>query len=454
MRSPILGRVEDSLALVPLVALLCGGLAGVALVPRSVAARALACAGALLVAGWLVEQVAREYAATAGVVVRLVGDALFLGGLAAVVAVLVTYPDGRWERSWHRRLVFVLIAATLAGAVARLVGSDTVSVGLAPETAIANPLAVEGLGWLGTLGYAVVWSEPAWLLIGLAVLALRRRRAAEPRPLDRLLASLALLALLLVMVVVGGLTDAVVDDTLFAVLFLFALTLLPLELLRGITVRARSLERDLQASRQRIVGAEDQARRRIERDLHDGVQQQLVALLSLVELASHQAPADATALRATLDDLRSLVGTTVADLREVVLGIRPPALEDSGIAAALESRFERLPPHVTTDLASLGGRRFAAEVEATAYFVACEGVTNALKHAPGSPVHVSLAAGDGTVRVSVIDDGPGPRAGSAAGTGLAGLRDRVDSLGGRLEWGRAPGRGSRLLVELPVGGPR
>ena len=446
--------MESQPVLVPLVGLLASGLAAFALVPRSVAARALIAAGVLLVGSWFLEDAALDRVGVLGVVLRVTSDGLFLGGLAAIVALLATYPESHFERGWTRALVAALAGAAVLGSLARLLGEERVSVGSDPDTAIGNGSAVDGMAWLGAAGAAVIASEPVWLLLGIGTLLLRWRGAAGPlrHDLTRLLVSLALLAGLLVLIGIGELTGVRLPEPASTALFLIALTMLPLELLRGITSRARALERDLAASRARIIGAEDQTRRRIERDLHDGAQQHLVAILSLTELASHQSKAGSHQVGETLLDVCGLATKAIADLREVVHGIRPPALQDSGIAAALESRFERLPALLSTDFGSVREARFSDEVEATVYFVACEAVTNALKYAAESPVQVRLVAEGSTLSVTVRDEGPGlpepPY--DHRGSGLPGLRDRVESLGGEFLVRSEPGSGCVVTAVLPA----
>lgn len=150
------------------------------------------------------------------------------------------------------------------------------------------------------------------------------------------------------------------------------------------------------------------------------------------------------------------MASAIQDLRELVIGIRPPVLQDSGVAAALESRFERLPRTVSLDLGLVRGRRFSSEVEAAAYFVACEAVTNALKHADGSPIQVRLSAERDLVTVAVSDQGPGFATLTATqdGTGLAGLRDRVETLGGRIAVTSTPGAGCTVQAIMPAERPR
>src|SRR5690606_35585177 len=189
----------------------------------------------------------------------------------------------------------------------------------------------------------------AWIVGGVAVLVWRwwRAEGERRRELTLPLASIGMLAGLLLMVVVvraaGLLTPS---DALFLPLFLLALGTFPAALLVAITARTRSLERRLVESRHRLVAAEDSARSALERDLHDGVQQQIVAILSLTELANHQSGRDPEAAAATLADVTALAETAIRELRELVSGLRPPVLTDAGLVAALNSRFSRLPAEI------------------------------------------------------------------------------------------------------------
>jgi signal transduction histidine kinase len=205
---------------------------------------------------------------------------------------------------------------------------------------------------------------------------------------------------------------------------------------------------DLEASRRRLVAAEEEARRRLERDLHDGVQQQLVALLVRLELLRALLPPDGRIAEVTASAHELAAGSLVG-LRELVCGIRPPLLADRGLVAALQSRAAQLPVPVTVDAdPRVDGSRFPAEVESAAYFVALEALTNVLKHAGGSAARVVVTpAGDGLV-LTVGDDGRGFDA-HAGGTGLAGMRDRVEALGGSLSVTSAVGVGTTVTAHLP-----
>ena len=200
-------------------------------------------------------------------------------------------------------------------------------------------------------------------------------------------------------------------------------------------------------SRARIVAAGDVERRRIERDLHDGAQQRLVALALDLRTAQQQLGLQSDPEIDRL--LGSAVGelqTAVAELRELARGIHPAVLTESGLTAALESLGTRssLPVTVEAELRT----RPPEDVEATAYFVACEGLANVVKHAHAAHATIRASQRNGTLRVEVVDDGVGG-ASIDGGTGLRGLVDRVEAVGGTLLLESARGDGTRLIGEIP-----
>jgi signal transduction histidine kinase len=204
---------------------------------------------------------------------------------------------------------------------------------------------------------------------------------------------------------------------------------------------------EVRASRARIVAAGDDARRRLERDLHDGAQQQLVALSLLLRRAQRQASADGDpAMRATLDAAATQLADALGELRALARGIHPAVLTEAGLARALESLATRSSTRV--DLHSTLSRRLPASVEATAYFVVSEALANAEKHASASRVRVTAGEDAGLLRVEISDDGAGG-ADSARGSGLRGLEDRVAAHGGRLTVDSPPQLGTRVRAEIP-----
>ncbi|WP_259312414.1 sensor histidine kinase [Capillimicrobium parvum] len=204
---------------------------------------------------------------------------------------------------------------------------------------------------------------------------------------------------------------------------------------------------EVQASRARIVAAGDEERRRIERDLHDGAQQRLVSIGLAMRHAQHELGDGSPGLAGkTLDAAVEELSVAIQELRELARGL-PPAQLDAGLAPALEELAGRAPLPVEVRAVP---ERLPCGVEAAAYFIACEGLTNAVKHAHASKVVLSAAQDNGTLVVSVADDGIGG-AGRGRGSGLSGLSDRVVAQGGTLAIESEPGKGTTLTAELPCG---
>ena len=205
---------------------------------------------------------------------------------------------------------------------------------------------------------------------------------------------------------------------------------------------------DLQASRARLVEATETERRRIERDLHDGTQQRLVSISMSLGLAESRLTADPASAGPIVREARVALAVALQELRELSQGIHPSVLTERGLAAALEdlSRRAPLPAQLDTTLDT----RPAARAEAAGYFVVSEAVSNAAKHAQASKVRISASAGGGVLVVEVADDGIGG-ASASGGSGLRGLADRVEAVGGRLTLSSPPGRGTTLRAEIPCG---
>jgi signal transduction histidine kinase len=204
---------------------------------------------------------------------------------------------------------------------------------------------------------------------------------------------------------------------------------------------------ELKASRARIVATADQTRRRIERDLHDGAQQRLVTLALQVRAAQAKVPAQLDKLTADLDHIAAGLSSTLDELREFARGIHPAILANGGLAPALNTLVRRSSVRVALDMRLR--TRLPEHVEVTAYYVISEALVNAAKHAKASMVHVLVDMTDGVLRLDVRDDGVGG-ADPARGSGLIGLRDRVEATGGTFKLKSRPGEGTHLLIELPV----
>ena len=209
-------------------------------------------------------------------------------------------------------------------------------------------------------------------------------------------------------------------------------------------LRARLEE--LRHSRRRIVEAADDARRRIERDLHDGAQQQLVSLALDLRLLRARLKDDPEAA-ATVEELADKLALALAELRELARGIHPAVLSDHGLSTAIHVLVERAPLPIECDLELED--RLAPPTEAAAYFVVAEGLTNVIKYANAQRAKVSLRRRDGELEVEVADDGVGG-AQIDAGSGLRGLSDRLGALEGELEVESPLGEGTRLIARIPL----
>jgi signal transduction histidine kinase len=203
---------------------------------------------------------------------------------------------------------------------------------------------------------------------------------------------------------------------------------------------------DLAASRSRIVEAEETERRRIERDLHDGTQQRLVSVAMTLGLAESRAANDPGGTQTLLREARTGLADALSELREISQGIHPSILTERGLRGALDELASRagLPVHLDVTLT----RRLSEYVEATGYYVVSEALTNIAKHARATSASVAVTDTAGGFAVVVTDDGVGG-AQEHHGSGLKGLRDRVEAIGGRLTVHSPPGRGTTLRVELP-----
>jgi signal transduction histidine kinase/putative methionine-R-sulfoxide reductase with GAF domain len=203
----------------------------------------------------------------------------------------------------------------------------------------------------------------------------------------------------------------------------------------------------LAASRRRIVAASDLARRRIERDLHDGTQQRLVSLGLAARAAEADVPADRGDLRAELTRIAAGLADAVAELQEFSRGIHPAIISTRGLGPALRTLARRSP--VPVDLEVTTNARFLEPIEIAAYYVASEALANVLKHARASRIEISLGTRSDRLLLSIGDDGIGG-ADPARGSGLAGLADRVEALGGSIRVHSAAGAGTRITVDLPL----
>ena len=219
---------------------------------------------------------------------------------------------------------------------------------------------------------------------------------------------------------------------------------------RSLNAMAGSLQAtqaELAASRARIVAAADETRRRIERDLHDGTQQRLVSLGLELRLAQSNVPPDLTELDAEIARVAQELDGAVDDLREIARGIHPAILSEGGLVPALRTLARRSAIPVELDVQTES--RLSEPVEVAAYYVVSETLTNTTKHGRASRVRVAVDERDGHLQLSIEDDGIGG-ADPARGSGLVGLRDRVEALGGTIEVTSVTGDGTLVVARLPV----
>jgi signal transduction histidine kinase len=214
--------------------------------------------------------------------------------------------------------------------------------------------------------------------------------------------------------------------------------------------RARALRErveDLRDARQRIIAAADAERRRIERDLHDGAQQRMVAVAVTLGLAESQLESDPEGAARLIAQAREEAQLAVKELRELARGIHPALLSERGLGPALEALARRAPIPVT--VSGVPDVEICHPIESAAYFCTAEALTNVAKYAHASTASVELSVDDDRLRLEVRDDGIGG-ADPSIGSGLRGLHDRVDVLDGRLEVDSPPGGGTTVRIELPL----
>jgi signal transduction histidine kinase len=220
----------------------------------------------------------------------------------------------------------------------------------------------------------------------------------------------------------------------------------------GLTGQLRARLAELRASRLRIVTAQDEQRRRIERDIHDGAQQQLLAIADTLAVAQSLAGQDEERERAVVARLKAETSGALETLRDLARGIYPPLLADQGLPAAVRAQAGKAPGPVEVSTDGVG--RYPPEIETAVYFCCVEALQNAARHAPGSAIRVSLAEDGADVTFTVADDGPGfDPAAATRGTGLRNMSDRLAALGGSCQVGSAPGRGTTVAGRIGTGAP-
>jgi signal transduction histidine kinase len=203
---------------------------------------------------------------------------------------------------------------------------------------------------------------------------------------------------------------------------------------------------DLRGSRQRLVRTQDEERRRLERNLHDGAQQSLVAVALMIRMIRARLDAESMPVAETLDQAADQLGSAIEELRSLARGIHPVILTERGLEPAIRSLAERSPVPVVVNYQI--DERPSAEVEATMYYVVAEALTNVAKHAQATSVEVRVRGSSTQLVLEVSDDGVGA-SGRPDGTGLLGLADRVAVVDGTLHVSSPPGGGTRLVCTLP-----
>lgn len=361
--------------------------------------------------------------------------------LVLVGLTIMSFPDG-WlpGRPWRvTSAVMVVLGSTLALMSALWpVDYDRA------DTVVDHPFNLVGESAAETIferALPVVFTAFQLVWVACVVARYRRASAIEARQLRWLVASVAASAVALA----GGLIVAGSPQA-----GLLMVTLIPIACGAAIVEASyESLVRDVQSAATRVVAAEDEARRRIERDLHDGAQHRLVVvgmeLGRIVERAEQHGDGELSdAASAARDQLLE----ATAELRELARGIHPAVLTNDGLAAALASLADRspLPLELSVDLR----HRAAPQAEATAYFVASEALTNSARYSGATQATVRVVDNGATLDIEVSDNG---RGGATIGAGLGGLIDRVTSLGGRLSLDSPPDGGTRLSVQIPSTSP-
>jgi signal transduction histidine kinase len=382
-----------------------------------------------------------------------------------IVHMLFAFPDGRLERRSTRFWVAYGYVVTVILPVFPVLFIDSETSedcsGCPPNPLLItdSPSVAEalfaGINVLGVIGLGAVLAH-----------FVRRARAAGPSERSRdapVWFVGGVMVLLLAAALVSNLTpeEGNYDDVIFY-FALLALASVPFAFLVGV-MRSKltetelenvRLDAELQArldelrdSRARIVEAGDSARRKLERDLHDGAQQRLVGLALDLRLARQRLDEDPEGAAALLDEAQKELARATEELRELARGIHPAVLSDRGLEAAVDALAARAPFPVEVD-ARVNGR-LPDPVEAAAYFVVAEALTNAAKHAGADRTEVGIRQDDGRLRVEVRDDGGGGA--DAEGSGLRGLADRVTALDGNLEISSPRGEGTTVRATIPIG---
>jgi signal transduction histidine kinase len=394
-----------------------------------------------------------------------------LGGLpfAILTHLLFAFPDGRLRTAWDRRFVTLGYLVTTVAPAIGIVFYDPAIDDDCPDCP-DNPLQIWDSESAYDIGSAIS-SLLAAIVLGALIWHLVRRWRDADDPAERVrdapvwwAGGAALVLVLLLLATNVGPEEGNFDDYLFAAALLVLATL-PYAFWLG-ALRSRlwqagavakeneRLDAELQArldelreSRARIVEAGYAERRRVERDLHDGAQQRLVALALELQVVRAKLETDPEAAAALLAGAADELSGATQELRELARGLHPPVLADRGLVPALEALAKRAPVPVTVEADD--AERAPEAVETAAYFVVAEALTNVARHAAASAAVVRVERRDGLLCVEIEDDGAGG-VDVSAGSGLTGLTDRVGALDGSLEVDSPPGRGTTVRASLPL----
>lgn len=438
-------------AVLPMTFLVAGAVA-LLLRPGQGVARMLASVGSLHLGAFGLST-AVELAAP-GIEVRWLiesaAQVLYWLGFVALLAALVIFPDGHARTALDAMIVRGAAAVATALGIAAAFGAKELPVVLGSVGPYPNPFAIPAFEPAASIGGASPLLVPA----GVLMLAARyHRSSSEAR--GRIRWPLGAAITVAVAILISPLLVELVGETIQGVAFTLVTALVPVSFVVGL-VRHTEIEAhmaELAASRHRLAEAGEAERRRIERDIHDGAQQELLSILARIELArSRLPPGDPTI--GELAGVAESVRRIHRELRELAQGIHPSVLTDRGLAEALASATARLPIAVHLEVApAVAATRYPETVEATAYFFVLEALTNVMKHAGVSHATVDIDEEDGRLRLEIIDPGRGFEPAAAAdGTGLVGMRDRLEAVGGELAIRSAPGRGTVLTGWVPGAG--
>ena len=390
---------------------------------------------------------------------------------AILIHLLVSFPDGRLKGRFQHLVVAAGYLATTVLQLAWALFVDPVKQN-GCEGCPDNPILISGHEGLADAISAFQVLIASFAIVGAGVIVYRRWRhssAAQRRVLTPVVLTGAFaFTLLLARLLLGeiGVADGVEDATFIAAVIVF--TFLPFAFLLGL-LRSRigkaeeistalsaenaqlnaELEAtiaELRASRHRIVEAGYAERRRVERDLHDGAQQRLMALTMTLRLAREKLDGDPAGGAELLDEAMAELAAATAELRELARGIHPVVLSDRGLAAALGGLAERSP--LPVEIVATPSERLPAPVESAAYFVVAEALTNVARYAEAEGASVRVERQNGFVEVEIRDDGVGG-ADPGGGTGLRGLEDRVAALEGSFLVSSPAGEGTVVAARIP-----